>query len=102
MNLDRLDGGGRNRDSEIFTWLGRIWRHLYRLYPNRISLKACLPVITCFFEPGMCILTTILVGPLVGKLNGRVIENLLFLADTCERYTCEDCKQGQREEADHV
>lgn len=50
----------------------------------------------------MRIPTTINVGPLVGKLNGRVTEDLLFLAGACERYTCKDREQGQREKVDHV
>ena len=50
----------------------------------------------------MRIPTAIDVGPLVGKLNGRVTEDLLFWAGTCEHCTCEDREQGQRVKADHV
>jgi hypothetical protein len=94
VNLDGLDSGAGHRDSEILTRLGWIGRHDYRFYPNRVIGIACLPV-SRLFEPGRCIRTAIDIGPLVGKLNGLVAENLLLRAGACECCTCENREQGQ-------
>ena len=44
VNLDRLIGSGGHRDGEVLTWLGWIWRYLYRLYLDRVAVRTCLPV----------------------------------------------------------